>query len=209
MELIRAIAALFAIAFGIWGLPGVWEHWSRERRIAARIERQGKVLDRIEDERVRQIIERDNAKASVELVSILRVSVPKVIAVNAAISFLMYLALPFVVAYLDRDSDYDPRLLAMTDRWWNPLIYVVLLYFALAFSAIVIARFFVGRDRKRFIRAGLPDKFRPRVVGYTDVARLYFFPWINVYRQIRMVRLVRKIRRERRLRDAASERANT
>jgi len=77
METIRAVGVVFAVGFGLWGIPAAWEHWSRPRRLAARIERYGKALEKVENHRVRDVLQADIERAGVELAAVVGAPVPR------------------------------------------------------------------------------------------------------------------------------------
>ncbi|MDJ0403940.1 hypothetical protein QNA23_10645 [Rhodococcus erythropolis] len=84
MEAIRAAGVVFAVMFGLWGLPVAWQHWSGERRLAALVERNGKVLaqlaelpDGAELPGVRSALELDTRAAILRLASLKAVPPPR------------------------------------------------------------------------------------------------------------------------------------
>ena len=83
MEAIRAVGVVFAVLFGFWGLPVAWQHWSRERRLAALVERNGKVLEQLAEipddpalPAVRMALESDTRRAIVRLASLKALPTP-------------------------------------------------------------------------------------------------------------------------------------
>ena len=172
MEMIRAVGALFAIAFGLWGLPGVWEHWSRERRLSARIERQGKVLDRVDISGVRRTLERDNEIAAVDLAVLRLVRLPKHIAGNVVISFGLYLLL---LAFARRTKDYfglRPNEFDWGDLVVDGVAVTIMLYVMVSIQVLTWARRLVRRDRMILIRLGFPAGYDTYPVSYSRWVRV-------------------------------------
>jgi hypothetical protein len=172
MEMIRAVGALFAIAFGLWGLPGVWEHWSRERRLAARIERQGKVLDRVDISGVRRTLERDNARAAVDLAVLRLVRLPKHVVGNTVISFGLYL---LFVTSPKRISDYfglRPGEFEWGDVVFAAVAVTIMLYATTSLQVLTWARRLVRRDRVILIKLGFPAGYDTYPISYLRWIRL-------------------------------------
>ncbi len=164
METIRAIGVLFAVAFGLWGIPGVWEHWSRARRLSARIERQGKVADRVESVGVKRIIEADNERAAKELASIMRLPMPWPVVAHAILGFSLYLTM-FVVLGLMANllGTSTVGLPALT------LIVGIVITGYAGFSIGILrdSRRELHAERQRFIESGLSSHFVPTPTRFT------------------------------------------
>ena len=63
MTSFQVIQVLIAGAVFLWGLPIAWQHWSAERRWAARIERNGKIIAQAENQsEVIRLLRADNAQ---------------------------------------------------------------------------------------------------------------------------------------------------
>ncbi|WP_146251301.1 hypothetical protein [Nocardia tenerifensis] len=67
---VQAAGIGFTIASALLGIPVAWQHWARERRLAARIERQDKVIQAIEDGEVQRVLHDDNAQSALRLAAI-------------------------------------------------------------------------------------------------------------------------------------------
>jgi len=103
MEAIRAVGVVFAVAFGLWGLPVAWQHWSRERRLAALVERNGKALEQLAElpggaelPAVRLALELDTRAAIVRLASLKAVPTPQPFWAAYGFSWLTVLLQGFV-----------------------------------------------------------------------------------------------------------------
>lgn len=197
MEIIRAVGALFGIAFGLWGLPAVWEHWSRERRLAARIERQGKVLDRVEVEGVRRTLVDDNTRAAKELAALRRVPLPRSAMAHTAVAFALYVSMFFVLVPISEYFGLKRGVAEPGDWVVKGVLLAVVSYLTLAMQVLGWTRSVVRRDRARFIRLGLPEHFQPRRTSFWMGVRAFGWGFLAVKGELGRMRADR--RRERRM----------
>lgn len=200
MEIIRAIGALFGIAFGLWGLPAVWEHWSRERRLAARIERQGKVLDRVEVVGVRRTLQADNTRAAKELAALRRIPLPRSAVVNTVVAFGLYGSMFFLAVPVTEYFGLKRHVAEPGDWVVKGLLLAIMAYLTIAIHVLAWARSVVRRDRARFIRHGLPEDFLPARTSFWIGVRTFGRSFVSIKGELARMRAYR--RREQRM-DAA------
>ena len=202
MEMIRAVGALFAIAFGLWGIPAVWEHWSRERRLAARIERQGKVIDRVHAEAVIRTLERDNKRAAIQLAAIRRVPLPKHVVVNAVFAFGLYLSLLVFGEPIAKLAGLSKDVAEPGD--WVARGVVVLISFYLTGAIVVLfrAHWVVRHDRANLIRLRFPDHFEATPADFLSGT----ISGLRIMFLVNQIASLRRSRRRRIARDRIAQR---
>ena len=71
------VQASIAGAVFLWGLPVAWQHWSWERRLAARVERNTKVIAATTNAEEKRVLEDDNEELALSAAAVKRLPWPR------------------------------------------------------------------------------------------------------------------------------------